>query len=248
MSQLIEYIIALTNLYGMVHKNKVVEIYNSQNVEQVSLSDVEEFLIGHPEELDNAFILTHKDYFVHETIMEYDDFDLLLRKKADKPHYVPEKDELLKYIDEGYFEKSKQYNDLLKYVKKNFFKDDEEKAEWLCEDIHGVCQFGADMQTILDTFNYRNIGFEDIDQVNEVMQIVMELSNNIRIWENNGHTPHEIFEKFEKPNLRPLPDKSFDFGGSAGNGNVIKKEKIGRNDPCPCGSGLKYKKCCLGKE
>ena len=24
--------------------------------------------------------------------------------------------------------------------------------------------------------------------------------------------------------------------------------KIGRNDPCPCGSGLKYKKCCMGKE
>ncbi|WP_280512997.1 YecA family protein [Rossellomorea vietnamensis] len=26
---------------------------------------------------------------------------------------------------------------------------------------------------------------------------------------------------------------------------VIKEEKIGRNDPCPCGSGKKYKKCCL---
>ena len=25
---------------------------------------------------------------------------------------------------------------------------------------------------------------------------------------------------------------------------VRKGEKIGRNDPCPCGSGLKYKKCC----
>jgi len=24
-------------------------------------------------------------------------------------------------------------------------------------------------------------------------------------------------------------------------------ERIGRNDPCPCGSGRKYKKCCLGK-
>jgi methionyl aminopeptidase len=24
--------------------------------------------------------------------------------------------------------------------------------------------------------------------------------------------------------------------------------KIGRNDPCPCGSGKKYKKCCMGKE
>ena len=27
-----------------------------------------------------------------------------------------------------------------------------------------------------------------------------------------------------------------------------KMTKVGRNDPCPCGSGLKYKKCCLGKE
>jgi hypothetical protein len=26
-----------------------------------------------------------------------------------------------------------------------------------------------------------------------------------------------------------------------------KRKKIGRNDPCPCGSGKKYKKCCLGK-
>ena len=26
-----------------------------------------------------------------------------------------------------------------------------------------------------------------------------------------------------------------------------KSLKPGRNDPCPCGSGLKYKKCCLGK-
>ncbi|MCE2482866.1 MAG: SEC-C domain-containing protein [Alphaproteobacteria bacterium] len=23
--------------------------------------------------------------------------------------------------------------------------------------------------------------------------------------------------------------------------------KIGRNDPCPCGSGRKYKHCCLGR-
>ncbi len=25
---------------------------------------------------------------------------------------------------------------------------------------------------------------------------------------------------------------------------VVKGPKISRNDPCPCGSGLKYKKCC----
>ena len=26
-----------------------------------------------------------------------------------------------------------------------------------------------------------------------------------------------------------------------------KAQKVGPNDPCPCGSGLKYKKCCMGK-
>ena len=25
---------------------------------------------------------------------------------------------------------------------------------------------------------------------------------------------------------------------------IVKDSKIGRNDPCPCGSGKKYKKCC----
>ena len=25
------------------------------------------------------------------------------------------------------------------------------------------------------------------------------------------------------------------------------RKKIGRNEPCPCGSGKKYKKCCLNK-
>ena len=27
-------------------------------------------------------------------------------------------------------------------------------------------------------------------------------------------------------------------------GTVVKDKKVGRNDPCPCGSGKKYKKCC----
>lgn len=40
-----------------------------------------------------------------------------------------------------------------------------------------------------------------------------------------------------RPNALPLP----------ANSNVMPAQayKIGRNDPCPCGSGKKYKKCCL---
>jgi preprotein translocase subunit SecA len=40
------------------------------------------------------------------------------------------------------------------------------------------------------------------------------------------------------------------FSGSGGGQPIKKKpvqrthDKVGRNDPCPCGSGKKYKKCC----
>ncbi len=29
---------------------------------------------------------------------------------------------------------------------------------------------------------------------------------------------------------------------------IVKGDKIGRNDPCPCGSGKKYKNCCMNKQ
>ena len=247
MSQLTKYTIALTNLYGMVHKDMVVEIFNNQNKEQISVSDVEGLLSGPTKNLEDASIYPYNNYFVHEEILDNDEFDLMVAKKMGKPYYVPEKHELLKYANDLYFEKSKQFIALLEYVKKHFFEGDEEKAEWLCEDIHDTCQTDVDVQAILQTFNARNISFKDMAQVDEAMQLVMDLANNVRIWENNGHTPQEIFERFEKPKLRPIPNKPFEFSGP----NVIDmktRKKNGRNDPCPSGSGKKYKNCCLVKE
>ncbi len=37
----------------------------------------------------------------------------------------------------------------------------------------------------------------------------------------------------------------FEDGELIGETPIVREEpKIGRNDPCPCGSGKKYKKCC----
>lgn len=36
--------------------------------------------------------------------------------------------------------------------------------------------------------------------------------------------------------------------GTAKKKPVVKKQNVGRNDPCPCGSGKKYKKCCGAAE
>ena len=45
----------------------------------------------------------------------------------------------------------------------------------------------------------------------------------------------EIFTKERQKELYLEQKKS---------GTIVKGAKIGRNDPCPCGSGKKYKKCC----
>jgi len=55
--------------------------------------------------------------------------------------------------------------------------------------------------------------------------------------------------------LRGLFFEAQDYARSVGEPFILDekilalvKKKVGRNDPCPCGSGKKYKKCCLPKE
>jgi uncharacterized protein YecA (UPF0149 family) len=41
---------------------------------------------------------------------------------------------------------------------------------------------------------------------------------------------------------RTIASQVAEHGGAPG--EPVRSEKIGRNAPCPCGSGKKYKKCC----
>ena len=51
-------------------------------------------------------------------------------------------------------------------------------------------------------------------------------------------------EEDVKREQKMKPTETSGGDGSEKNRPVKKGEKVGRNDPCPCGSGLKYKKCC----
>ena len=51
-------------------------------------------------------------------------------------------------------------------------------------------------------------------------------------------------DTLERRQVAKPTSESLGGDGSVKKQPVIKKEKIGRNDPCPCGSGKKYKKCC----
>jgi preprotein translocase subunit SecA len=55
----------------------------------------------------------------------------------------------------------------------------------------------------------------------------------------------DITRNIQRKKEKELAGLQFMSGdGAAGNKPVISQKKAGRNDPCPCGSGKKYKKCC----
>lgn len=45
----------------------------------------------------------------------------------------------------------------------------------------------------------------------------------------------------------PIPARRLHPGHSVDGGSFGGKRRVGRNEPCPCGSGKKYKKCCARK-
>ena len=81
-------------------------------------------------------------------------------------------------------------------------------------------------------FLQQQFEIEDEDSLKEFVDHVVFLSNNTRQWFLKGYTPDELLQK---GNPRVIP-----FSAQSNKTNV----HVGRNDPCPCGSGKKYKKCC----
>ncbi|WP_425446287.1 preprotein translocase subunit SecA [Dethiothermospora halolimnae] len=54
----------------------------------------------------------------------------------------------------------------------------------------------------------------------------------------------EVEEKVERKRVANITGASHGSSEPKKQKTVVKGKKIGRNEPCPCGSGKKYKKCC----
>ncbi len=81
---------------------------------------------------------------------------------------------------------------------------------------------------------YRIEGFDMFDaMVETIRQDTARMVLTVRI--RTQEEPKR--EQVAKP-VTPAGD------GTANSRTVRKNKKVGRNDPCPCGSGKKYKKCC----
>ncbi|HHV29739.1 preprotein translocase subunit SecA [Acetivibrio mesophilus] len=81
---------------------------------------------------------------------------------------------------------------------------------------------------------YKIEGFEMFEEMNRNIQ-----SDVVRIILNT-HIDRNRMPQREKV-AEPV---TASHGGDEVKKPVVRKNKVGRNDPCPCGSGKKYKKCC----
>ncbi len=84
---------------------------------------------------------------------------------------------------------------------------------------------------------YKNEGFQMFDEMlAKVDNFVITRFFKVRLVSNNTAAPQRTSSSEDN---RP--------GKVAKQKTIHKGRKVGRNDPCPCGSGKKYKKCCYPK-
>lgn len=224
-----QYALAATNLYGVISQDDFVALFNRQNKGKTSIDEVFSVLI--------RFIALDAPYCFWEDYLVSDDFagndfadvpDLIARI-GDKPRYIPDKQELLRHADPDYYEQTKATKNLKRYLMEKL-EQGSGKADEIVGDVCYGCMAEAKPQAILRLFDDYDIKFT-ARQLTELMPLITAVSNSTRLWSNNGHTPNEIFDLFERDKLLPLPKQA-------------RPRKIGRNEPCPCGSGKKYKRCC----
>lgn len=109
-------------------------------------------------------------------------------------------------------------------------EDDFSYADCVIEELFETTRVPSSPHATVMVLKDFNALSEDMDEAEELLSHAMRFVNDIPRWSNAGWSPSEIIEKqtgqkvFYSENGKPM--------------------KIGRNDPCPCGSGKKYKKCC----
>ena len=197
--------------------------------------------------------------------------------KCGKPYFIPTKTELLNYSDDFYLEENKYFNAIVDFFHKDLKKQPDEAFDLASDVELFVRHGGCDIQEIMDNLQRQKIifnmsqlrkfvllhqelhnntktpfnnGFSPIElrkhMGRENNELKISFGKNITAGLQNGDS------EMAKP-LQPMSDLDV-LSEDAMNllrSNIIShnisSKKIGGNEPCPCGSGKKYKKCCGNK-
>ncbi|WP_079478841.1 SEC-C metal-binding domain-containing protein [Halobacillus salinus] len=229
-----EYVLLMNGMlhyYGFMQTDDVIEAlasYTGETVDKGRLADVLELV---PE--------YEKDFEYDYSMSGYNDL------MADEPHKIergqkarPElgfypfsKQELLETGRDSSKAISQKMREFKRVVDRNY-DIEEDHLEDLGFEMETAIRNGIDTQTLLDELQ-QWIEIPDEQMLGELIPPLMQAHNDTRMYDLKGYKPTELIEQ-ERGALNPLPT----------NAVPMKLNKVGRNEPCSCGSGKKYKKCC----
>lgn len=228
---ILAYIRATTRLYGMVPYARVISLYNKQNKHQITVEELGQFI----EKSDVSVSLQEENIFYKDGVLLGSkligiDPDVFVRETIEKPYYEPSKEDVLLYADSGYVEKTPE----LQQLEKLFLEEHIPQIQvdrMLHTFMEGLSGWHANFMEVIGRLMAQAGPLEE-ESVKRIVPVAINVSNAVRLIENRGHTPQEM-ALVERTQLKPLTKDPF-----------VPAKKVGRNDPCPCGSGKKYKKCC----
>lgn len=199
--------------------------------------------------------LLHSSYGVYVT----NDFLLnsegVIEEQMARPsldYYPFTKNQLLKAGEPDFVDKSPEMLKFLRFLSDSYDLSKVEK-DAIAAQLHDMINMDASSSNIIE-YLQSFLEIPSLEFLQELSSYLMDVHNHTRMWILKGHTPTESFEE-EKKHLRPLPEVPFSIPQHPSNvinlnanGKSSREkaamEKVGRNDPCPCGSGKKHKKCC----
>ena len=98
----------------------------------------------------------------------------------------------------------------------------------------------------LDGINTSLVNEIDLDSLEETTELDIEIDYNKLYFNMLDAKADWLFNLTEWDNILSKEERNT-ITKEYRVANMAVSNKIGRNDPCPCGSGKKYKKCC-GKD
>ena len=217
-SDLIKAIAGSTYYYGVVSYSAIREILESTfNTEFTDEKIKELVLIG--EELGYDYVI-EEDGLCHIDV-ENSNKIVKLQKKNKKNICKFDKKTLIKAGVPDFMEEHKSGKNLQRALGEMFIIDKEilkDEMDSFTISIKNEMPMEKSINLFLDAYEIDN------EEEKNIFAYELEhLAKSIKRWSLNGYSENEI-TKLEQ--------------------RVVNEVKIGRNDPCLCGSKKKYKKCC----
>jgi SEC-C motif len=180
-------------------------------------------------------IMINDEFFSNIRVLDPNRVKIEHQKRKSLDFYPFSKEQLIKAGEPNFVDRNESYQRFVQFLRQNY-EISREDADSIAEECQFAIRIGEGPGDIL-RYLHTMLEFEGFDTINACMEKIVHLMNHTREWFLKGYTPNELVQ-VEKRYLQPSPIQK---------NNVVdiqSRRKIGRNEPCPCGSGKKYKKCC----